>query len=218
MIIIKYCFLNGQKTLIETFNKKKFYKPATKVYDTIKTVVKHIVNTWSLDLLVMTDNEIKNNGVYRFISVVINNSSEKGFGIPLKKYCAQSITNEFYIIIHQSNLKPSVIETHGGNESPKSFFTDFVNINDIKRCSRCRNKRAVFAERFNRTIRDLLEEPVFEKISNWIELLAEVLKISNNNIHSSTKTSPIKARKKSNETEVFNNIRDKRKKRNQNSK
>ena len=57
----------------------------------------------------------------------------------------------------------------------------------------CRNISygAVFAERFNRTIRDLLKRPVFEKgDGNWIDILQTITKQYNNRIHSSTKLSP----------------------------
>ena len=47
---------------------------------------------------------------------------------------------------------------------------------------------AVFAERFNRTVRDLLKRPVFEKgESNWIDVTPTITKQFNNRVHTSTK-------------------------------
>ena len=52
---------------------------------------------------------------------------------------------------------------------------------------------AVFAERFHRTIRDLLKRPVFEKNdSNWIDELSLITKQYNNKIHFSIKLTHIK--------------------------
>ena len=70
-----------------------------------------------------------------------------------------------------------------------------------------------FAERFNKTIRNLLKKPVFEKgNANWVDELPKVIKKYNNTIHHSTKMTPIDASKKKNENEVFKNLQDKRKK------
>ena len=72
---------------------------------------------------------------------------------------------------------------------------------------------AVFAERFNRTIRDLLEKPVFEKgDGNWIDVLQTITKQYNNKTHSSTKLTPTQASLKKNEGYVYKNLLDKRKK------
>ena len=72
---------------------------------------------------------------------------------------------------------------------------------------------AVFAERFNRTIRDLLKKMVFEEgDSKWIDILPTKTKQYNNRIHSSTKMTAIQASLKKNEGFVYKNILDKRKK------
>ena len=72
---------------------------------------------------------------------------------------------------------------------------------------------AVFAERFIRTIRNLLEEPVFEKgDGNWIDVLHTITKQYKNRIHSSTKLTPIQASLNKNEGYVYKILLDKRKK------
>ena len=66
---------------------------------------------------------------------------------------------------------------------------------------------------YNRTIRDLLKRPVFEKgDANWIDILQTVANQYNNRIHSSTKLSPKDASLKKNEGFVHKNLLDKRKK------
>ena len=72
---------------------------------------------------------------------------------------------------------------------------------------------SVFAERFNRTIRDLLEKIVFEQgDAKWIDVLPTITKQYNNRIHSLTKLTPIQASLKKNGGFVYNNLLDKRKK------
>ena len=86
--------------------------------------------------------------------------------------------------------------------------------NNNKRYSRYTDKGAVFAERFVRTIKDLIRKPRFDKGN--ADLLSELppsVKIYNDTIHHSKKLTPIQASKKANEKEVFSNLKDKREKR-----
>ena len=54
-----------------------------------------------------------------------------------------------------------------------------------RRYNRNTSLGAVFAERFYRTIRDLLKKPVFEKGgSNWVDVLPTITKEYNDRIHS----------------------------------
>ena len=63
---------------------------------------------------------------------------------------------------------------------------------------------AVFAERCNRTIRDLLKKPVFEQgNAKWIDILPTITKQYNKKVHSSTKLTPIQASLKKNEGFVY---------------
>ena len=67
------------------------------------------------------------------------------------------------------------------------------------------------AERIIRTLRNILKKPAFEKgNASWISELPSVIKKHNNTIHSSIKMNPNQASKKSNEKEVFLNLKDKR--------
>ena len=52
----------------------------------------------------------------------------------------------------------------------KKTFTNFLNVNNIKRQNRYTSKEAVFAGRFNRTITNLLKKLAFEKgYEYWID-------------------------------------------------
>ena len=111
-----------------------------------------------------------------------------------------------------SKRKPNLFETDRGKEFYNNIFQDFLNKNNIKLYSRKSSYGAVFAERFNRTIRDLLKRPVFEKGDrNLIDVLQTITKQYINRIHSSTKLTPIQASLKKNEGYVYKNLLDKRK-------
>ena len=198
---------------IKIFINEIYSKGPKKNFATNKTDVYYINDIWSLDILDLQDYGPENNRNYRYVFVIIDNFSKFGWTIPLKNKNAQTIKDSFENILTNSKRKPNLVESDRGKEFYNNIFQDFLNKNNIKLYSRNSSYGAVFAERFNRTIRDLLKRPVFEKgESNWIDVLPTITKQYNNRIHSSTKLSPKDASLKKNEGFVFKNLLDKRKK------
>ena len=198
---------------IKIFINEIYSKPPKKFYPTNKTNVYHIDDIWSLDILELKDYGPENNKEYRYVLVVIDNFSKFGWTVPLKNKNALTIKDSFENRIISSKRKPNLIETDRGKEFYNNIFQDFLNKNNIKLYSRNTELGAVFAERFNRTIRDLLKRPVFEKgDGKWIDVLPTITKQYNNRIHSSTKLTPKDASLKKNEGFVYKNLLDKRKK------
>ena len=131
----------------------------------------------------------------------------------LKNKNAQTIKDSFENILINSKRSPNLIESDRGKEFYNNIFQDFLTKNNIKLYSRNSSYGAVFAERFNRTIRGLLKKIVFENgDANWINILQSITKQYNNRVHSSTKLSPKDASLKKNEGYVYKNLLDKRKK------
>ena len=198
---------------IKTFINEIYSKPPKKNYITNKTDVYYIDDIWSLDILDLKDYGPKNNRNYRYVLVTIENFSKYGWTVPLKNKKAQTIKDSFENILINSKRFPNLIGSDCGKQFYNNLFQDFLNKNNINLCSRNSSNGAVFAERFNRTIRDLLKKPVFEKVDgNWIDILPTITKQYNNRIHSSTKLTPIQASLKKNESYVYKNKLDKRKK------
>ena len=139
--------------------------------------------------------------------------SKIGWTTLLKNQNALTTKDSFENILISSKRKPNLIESDRGKELYNKIFQDFLNKNDIKLYSRNKYLGAVFAELFNKTIRDLLKRPVFEKgDGNWIDVLSTITKQYNKRIHSSTKLSPKDASLKKNEGFVYKNLLDKKKK------
>ena len=89
--------------------------------------------------------------------------------------------------------KPNLIDTGWGKEIYNNFMQNFLNNNNVKQYSRNTHLGAVFAERFNRTIRVLLKKDVFEGgVGNWIDVLQTITKQYNNQLHTSTALTSIK--------------------------
>ena len=201
-----------KKDPTKIFIDEIYDKPAKKIYPTNKTIVKSIDDTWSADLLDLVDYGVKNNRGYRYVLVCVENFSKYGWTIPLKNKYASTIKDSFEQIITNSKRKPNLIEMDDEKQFAK-IFKSYLKSQNIKRYSRYTSKGAVFAERFNRTIRNLLKKPVFENgDANWIDILDSIIKKYNNTIHSSTKMTPIQASKVTNQKKVLNNLQDKRKK------
>ena len=139
---------------IKLFIDEIYSKPPKKNYVTNKTDVYHIDDTWSLDILDLKDYGPKNNRGYRYVLVVIDNFSKLGWTIPIKNKNALTIKDSFEKTLIISKRKPDLIETDRGKQFYNIIFQDFLNKNNIKHYSRNTDLGAVFAERFNRTIRD----------------------------------------------------------------
>ena len=198
---------------IKIFINEIYSKGPKKNYATNKTDVYFIDDIWSLDILDLKDYEPKNNRGYRYVLVTIDNFSKYGWTVPLKNKNAQTIKDSFENILINSKRKPNLIESDRGKEFYNNIFQDFLNKNNIKLYSRNTSLGAVFAERFNRTMRDLLKKIVFEHgDGNWIDVLPTITKQYNYKIHSSTKLSPKDASLKKNEGFVYKNLLDKRNK------
>ena len=198
---------------IKIFINEIYSEPPKKYYATKKTNVYYIDDIWSLDILDLKDYGLENDRGYRYVLVTIDNFSKFGWRIPLKNKNAQTIKDSFENILISSKRQPNLIESDRGKEFYNNIFQDFLNKNSIKLYSRNSSYGAVFAERFNKTIRDLLRRPVFEKgDGNWIDILPTITKQYNNRVHSSTKLTPIQASMKKNEGFVYKNLLNKRKK------
>ena len=176
---------------IKIFINEIYSKGPKKNYPTNKTDVYHIDDTWSLDILDLKDYGPENNRGYRYVLVIIDNFSKYGWTVPLKNKNGQTIKDSFENILINSKRKPDLIESDRGKEFYNNIFQDFLKKNNIKLYSRNSSYGAVFAERFNRTIRDLLKKVVFEHgDANWIDDLPKITKQYNNRIHTSIKLSP----------------------------
>ena len=104
------------------------------------------------------------------------------------------------------------MESDRGKEFYNIIFQNFLNNNNFTLFSIKSSLGAVFAERPNRTTRDLLKRPVFEKVDgNWFDVLPTITKQYNIRVHWLTNLTPIQATLKKNESYFYNNIKDKRK-------
>ena len=197
---------------IKIFINEIYSKRLKRYYATNKTNVYYIDDIWSLDILDLKDYGPEKNRNYRYVLVIIDNFSKYGWTIPLKNKNAQTIEDSFENILINSKRQPNLIESDRCKKFYNTIFQDFLNKNNNKLYSRNSSYGAVFAERFNRTIRDLLKKIVFDQgDAKLIDILPTITKQYNNTVHSSTKLTPKDASLKKNEGFVYKNLLDKRK-------
>ena len=180
-------------------------------YPTNNTDVYHIDELWSSHIIDIKDCGVEKNRGYRYVLVVINNLSNFGWTICLKNKKAQSIKEALEILMKSSRRKTHKVETDEESKLVNKLFTNLLNNKNVRRFSRNTSVGVVFAEKPNRTIRDLLNKPVFEKGEiNWIDVLPIITKQYINRVHTSTESTPIQASLKKNERFVYQNFLDKR--------
>ena len=148
-----------KRDLTKIFIEEKYSEPPMINYSTKKTIFKTIDDTCSSDLLEMNDYGIKNNKAYRYLLVVFDNFSKFGWKIPFKNKYAQSIADSSSQIVKSSKRKPNLLETDDGKEYVYKSFNEVLNNHNLKRYSRNTALKAVSAEKFNRTIRNLIMKP-----------------------------------------------------------
>ena len=78
-----------------------------------------------------------------------------------------------------------------GKEFYNQTFLYFLKEQNIQIYSTHSDLKAVFVERFNRTLLDLIEEPMYiEGKGNWLNHLDAALQIYNDRVHGTTKMTP----------------------------
>ena len=177
-----------KKDLTKNFIDEIYSIPPRKNYPTNKIVSNFVDEIWSIDLADMVDYKISNNKGYRYIFIIVDNFSKYLWSIPLKNKYSQTITNEFSNILIKSKRKPIKIESDRGNEFYNSIFQNFLKSKNIHHYSRFTDKGPSIAERVIRTVRSLLEKPIFlAGNADWLSELPSVIKQYNNTIHHSIK-------------------------------
>jgi hypothetical protein len=188
----------------------EIFAPIKNSFPRQKIVPKYIDEIWSIDLIDKSKLSKYNEGNH-FILTVIDNFSKYAWAMPLKNKSGKSITDAFTQIAALGRI-PNKIWGDQGKEFYNKDFKRLLSKHNIEIYSTYSELKAVFVERFNRTLQDKLKGPMFMKNdSNWINLLDDIIHTYNNTIHSTIKMKPIEASKKENSNKVLWQVVDKRK-------
>ena len=155
--------------------------------------------TWSADLIDKSSLSIYNNN-YKFILTVIDILTKYAWAIPLKNKSGLSITNGFTIVSGEhpqgvsESRKPEKLWVDRSSEFYNKTFKSLLKEYEIKLYSTYSDLKAVFIERFNRTILHIINKPMFiNGDGNGVNILNDAVVTYNNNIHSKINMTPVDA-------------------------
>ena len=148
---------------------------------------------WSIDLIERSSLS-KYNKNSKFIFTIIDNHTKYALAIPLKDKSGKSTTAAFKKLIETSKRKPHKIWSDRGKEFYNTTFLHFLKEQNIQISSIKSDLKAVFVERFNRTLLDLIKEPMYiEGKGNWLNHIIIAFDKYNFRVHGTTKMPPYEA-------------------------
>ena len=169
---------------------KEIFSPVIKKFQRIQIQTHYKDECWSIDLIDRSSLS-KYNKNYKFIFTIIDNHTKYAWAIPLKDKSGKSTTAAFKKLIETSKRKPDKIWSDRGKEFYNKTFLDFLKQNEIQIYSTNSDLKAVFVERFNRTLLDLIKKPMYiEGKACWLNHINSALDKYNNRVHGTTKMTP----------------------------
>ena len=175
---------------------KEIFSPVVKKFDRIQIQTHYKDECWSIDLIDRSS-LAKYNKNYKFIFTIIDNHTKFAWAIPLKDKSGKSTTTAFKKLIETSKRKPEKVWSDRGKEFYNKTFLDFLKQNEIQIYSTHSDSKAVFVERFNRTLLDLIKEPMYiEGKACWLNHINSALDKYNNRVHTTTRMTPFEASNK----------------------
>ena len=185
---------------------KEVFSPQITKFKRQKIIPLYKDETWSADLIDKSSLSKYNNN-YKFILTVIDIFTKYAWASPLKKKSGLSITNGFKAILSEGR-KPEKLWVDRGsefyNKTFKSLLKEYGTGNaasgisetasQIELYSTYSDLKAVFIEKFNRTLLHIINKPMFiNGDGNWVNILNDAVVTYNNKIHSSINMTPVDA-------------------------
>ena len=155
--------------------------------------------TWSADLIDKSSLS-KYNSNYKFILTVIDILTKFAWAIPLSNKSGLSITNGFKIVLSENPQgaseirKPEKLWVDRCSEFYNKTFKSLLKEYETKLYSTYSDLKAVFIEKFNRTLLHIINKPMFiNGDGNWVNIINDEVINNNNNIHSTINITPVDA-------------------------
>ena len=172
---------------------KEIFSPVIKKFQRIQIQTHYKDECWSIDLIDRSSLS-KYNKNYKFIFTIIDNHTKYAWAIPLKDKSGKSTTTAIKNLIEKEKRKPHKIWSDRGKEFYNTTFLHYLKEENFQIYSTHSDLKAVFVERFNRTLLDLIKEPMYiEGKGSWLNHLDVALQKYNNRVHGTTKMTPFEA-------------------------
>ena len=181
---------NVEKQQQQKLLAKEVFSPQKTKFRRQRIIPLYKEETWSADLIDKSSLSKYNNN-YKFILTVIDIFTKYAWAIPLKNKSGLSITNGFKIVLGEhpqggsEGRKPEKLWVDRGSEFYNKTFKSLLKEYETKIYSTYSDLKALFIERFNRTLLDIINKPMFiNGDGNWVNILNDAVITYNNNIHS----------------------------------
>ena len=166
--------------------RKELLKPAIKTFKRREVNTFYINDIWSADIVDLSNLSKYNNG-YKYLLTIIDIYSRYVFVFALKDKTSKSVLSCF------KKLKsyPNNLWVDKGGEFLSNDFKLFWKENAINIYHTYGESKAVFIERFNRTLKNRITQHMIENNTNkYNNVLNDIVDDYNNTIHSKTKLTP----------------------------
>ena len=184
---------------------KEIFSPVIKKFQRIQIQTHYKDECWSIDLIDRSS-LAKYNKNYKFIFTIIDNHTKYAWAIPLKDKSGKSTTTALKNLIEKAKRQPDKIWSDRGKEFYNTTFLHYLNEQNIQIYSTNSDLKAVFVERFNRTLLDLIKEPMYiEGEACWLNHINSALDKYNNRVHGTTKMTPFEANNQPKDPPTFVN-------------
>jgi hypothetical protein len=166
--------------------RKELLKPSIKKFNRREVKTFYINDIWSADIADLSNISKFNDG-YKYLLTIIDIYSRYTFVFPLKDKTSKSVLNCFKTI----KQYPKNLWIDKGGEFLSKEFKSFCKEKDINIYHTYGESKAVFIERFNRTLKNRITQYMIENnTSKYINALDDIVDNYNNTIHSKTKLTP----------------------------
>ena len=139
---------------------KEIFFPVIKKFQRIQIQTHYKDECWSIDLIDRSSLS-KYNKNYKFTFTIIDNHTKYAWAIPLKDKSGKSTTAAFKKLIENCKRKPQKVWSDRDKEFYNQTFLHYLKEQNIQIYSTNSDLKAVFVERFNRTLLDLIKEPMY---------------------------------------------------------
>ena len=187
----------------------EIHKPIRHKFPRRKVMVSGIDHVWASDLVEMSPER-----GFKYILTIVDVFSKFGWAIPLKSKTGIEMTETFEKILKESGRVPKKIWSDKGKEYYNKIFLKFLKDHSIELYSVESEIKCSVAERFNRTLKEMMYRKFTELESNsdsgrspkWVKLLPELVNEYNHRVHSTIKMTPIDGSKKESEEQIRRDV------------
>lgn len=169
----------------------EIHRSARKRFPRRRVLQVGINDTWQIDLVEMIPHSHQNSG-YKYILTIIDIFSKMAYAAPLKSKTAVCVTSAMQGVLDKSKVQPRSIHSDEGKEFFNALFQRLMKSRGIHHYHTYTFMKASIIERFNRTIKFLLQKK-FSLNGNykWVSILPKLINTYNNTKHRTIQMKPI---------------------------